>query len=161
VMNRATLPNVDVEFSHDSTNFTVFNPEYRLSIILQNRGIRLVQWYKVVFTFPSFENQVTLTRIAAQTNPLYGFYEVQGYVSPDGNGYRITYRSKSVLFPQEGFNLGNIVNLRYKIDTDLHQRLMRRKDAGNEITVNWILFADEMPPKSGEIPLSSLYDSDR
>lgn len=161
VMNRATLPDVDVEFSYDNTDFSVFDPVYRLNIIIQNQGVRLVKRYKLVFTFPNLRDQVTLTRITAHTNPYYGFYEVQGYDSPDGNGYRITYRSKSVLFPQEEFNVGNIVNLSYKIDTNLHQELMRKKAAGNEVAVRWNFFADEMTPKRGEIPFSSLYDSDK
>jgi schlafen family protein len=161
VMNRVTLPDVNVEFTHSKSFPDGLNPEYRLGIVAQNHGVRVVERYKLVFTFPSFENQVTLTRISAHTNPYYGFYEVQGYDSPAGSGYRITYRSKSVLFPQEGFNIGNIANLRYKIDAKLHHELMTKKNTGNEITVKWLLYADDMPPKSGEIPFSSLYDSDK
>lgn len=162
VMNRATLPDVDVEVSYDDSDFTVFNPEYRLNIIIQNQGVRLVKRYKLVFTFPNFGEKVTLTPpIISPNDPYYGCYEYLKYNNPDGREYRITFRSKSVLFPQEGFNIGNIVNLRYKIDTSLHQELMRKKAAGNEIVVRWMFFADEMTPKQEEIPFSKLYDSDK
>jgi hypothetical protein len=162
VMNRAVLPDIDVEISYDNTDSTVFNPEYRLNIVAQNQGVRLVKRYKLVFTFPNFGEKVTLTPpIISPFDPYYGCYEYLKYNNPDGREYRITYRSKSVLFPQEGFNIGNIVNLRYKIDTNLHQELMRKKAAGNEVAVRWIFFADEMTPKQEEIPFSNLYDSDK
>jgi putative transposase len=54
-----------------------------------------------------------------------------------------------------------MVNLKYKIDRNLHQRLMKLKEAGKEVTMKWNLHADNMRPKSGEIPLLSLYNHSR
>jgi hypothetical protein len=159
VMNRATLPDVDVEFSYDNTNFTVFNPEYHLDVLIVNRGVKVVQKYRLLFTFPIFGNQVTLINGYDRNDPFYEFYGAQK--NSDGSEYIIIFRSRDVLFPEDAIGIGNIIELKYKIDTKLHHELMKKKIAGNETKVRWVLYADDMPRKIGEIPFSTLYDSDK
>jgi hypothetical protein len=159
VMNRATSPNVDVEFAYDNTNYTVFDPEYSLHIMVRNQGNQVVERFRLHFTFPNFGNQVTLRDSLDPGHLYYELYRVEK--SHDGGNYVIGFRSGDILFPEDGTNISEIINLRYKIDTNLHQRLVERKTAGDEIAVRWVLYADNMPPKTGAIPFSALYDSDR
>jgi hypothetical protein len=159
VMNRLTSPDVDVEFSYHNTNVTVPNRDYRLKIIVRNRGDKVVKRYKLQFSFPNFRDKMTLRETFDPGDIYYELYGVEKAL--DDSEYKIMFRSKDVLFPKDGISLTEVVNLRYKVDTNLHQRLMERKNADNEITIVWILFADDMLPKSGEIPFSSLYDSDK
>ena len=159
VMNRATLPDIDVEFTPTESYTDGFTPEYSLNIAVRNRGDQVAKDYKLHFTFPNFGDQVTLRQKFDPDDPYHEFYDV-GQNTDEGN-YQIVFRSKNVLFPKDGINLTEMVNLRYKIDTKLHHRLMEKKNTGNEIALKWILFADNMPPKFGEIPFSNLYDSDK
>jgi Putative DNA-binding domain len=159
VMHRATLPDVNVEFSKDDTNTTVFNQEYSLNITIWNDWDQGVERFMLHFTFPNFRGKVTLRERFDPGHLYYDLYNVEK--SSDENEYKITFRSKDFLFPREGFNLSEIVNLKYKVDTTLHHELMTKKNADNEVTVTWRLFADNMPPKQGKIPFSTLYDSDR
>jgi len=162
VMNRATLPNVDVEFSYDEVYPDgAFHPDYRLKIVVRNQGDQVVEKYKLHFTFPIFifRNQAGDRENPSLYDPNYDSYWF--YSNSDFSEYTITVKSKDVLFPQEGINVGDIVGLKYKMDRDLHHRLMQKKNAENEIIVRWIFYADNMPPKIGKIPFSNLYDPNR
>jgi Schlafen, AlbA_2 len=161
VMHRATLPDVDIEFSYDKIYPEgAFHPDFRLNIVVRNQGDQVVEKYKLHFTFPIFifRNQAG-DRNPSLNDPNFDFYGF--YPNSDFSEYTITVKSKDVLFPQEGSDVGNIVGLNYKIDRDLHHRLMTKKNAGDEVTVRWVLYADNMPYKFGKIPFSTLYDPNR
>jgi hypothetical protein len=159
VMNRATLPNVDVVFSYEEVYPDgAFHPDYCLDIVIKNLGDQVVEKYKLLFTFPSFEDQPPLKREKVSLE-IYN-HDFSGYsLNPDYSEYIVTIKSRDVLFPQEEFNVGNMINLNYKMDRNLHHRLMTKKNAGDEVTVRWVLYADNMPRKFGEIPFSNLYKS--
>lgn len=160
VMHRATLPDVDVEFSYEKIYPAgAFHPDYRLNIVVRNRGDQVVKRFKLQFNFPNFKEKVTLRETFEPGHRYYYLYNV--VKTPDDSEYLILFKSKDILFPKDGIQITEIVNLQYKIDATLNHRLVSRKNAGNEITVEWVLFADNMPPKSGEIPFSNLYDSDK
>jgi len=160
VMNRATLPDVIVKFSYEKVySDGAFHPDYRLNIVVRNRGDQVVERYKLQFSFPNFKEKVTLRETFEPGHRYYYLYNV--VKSPDDSEYLILFKSKDILFPKDGVQITEIVNLQYKIDAKLHHSLVSRKNAGNEITVEWILFADNMPPKRGEIPFSNLYDPNR
>jgi len=157
VMNRLTLPDVDVKFSYDKVYPDgAFHPDYRLNILVRNQGDLLVKHYRLHFSFPNFGDQVTLNQLSSPEDLYQRFYGVSK--TQDGGEYWIRVRSKDVLFPEDGIYLSDTVNLIYKIDAKRHHRLMEKKNSGDEIKVRWMLYADNMPPKRGEIPFSNLYD---
>src|SRR5262245_44870933 len=92
VMNRATLPDVDVEFSYDDTYAIQFDRQYGLNIVVRNRGDQVVKDFKLHFTFPSFGDQVTLRQKFDPGDPYHEFYDV-GQNTDEGN-YQIVFRSK-------------------------------------------------------------------
>jgi hypothetical protein len=162
VMNRLTLPDVNVEFSYEEVYPDgAFHPDYHLGVVIKNQGDQVIEKYKLHFTFPIFifRNQAGDRENPSLNDPNYDFYGA--YPNSDFSEYTITVKSKDVLFPQEGIDVGNIVGLKYKMDRNLHHRLMTKKDAGDEVTVRWVLYADNMPRKFGKIPFSNLYDHNR
>lgn len=154
VMHRASLPDVDVEFT-PIESYSGFDREYSLNIAVRNQGDQVAERYKLHFTFPNFGNQMTMRDTFAPGDLYFEHYVVER--NPDDSEYTIMFRSKYALFPKDGISLTDLISLRYIIDTRLHHRLMERKNARNEITVKWVLYADNMIPKSGEIPFSHLY----
>jgi hypothetical protein len=159
VMHRATLPDVDVEFSYNEIYPDgAFHPDYSLNIVIRNQGDQVVEKHKLIFTFPSFEDQPTLKKEKVSLEVFN--YDFSGYtLNSDYSEYIIVVRSKDVLFPQEEINASGMISLKYKMDGKLHHRLMTKKNAGEEVTVRWVLYADNMPRKFGKIPFSNLYDS--
>jgi hypothetical protein len=72
--------------------------------------------------------------------------------------HAVTFRSKEILFPKDEFDVGDIIKLNYFIDDAAFIGLTESKNQGKEKMVKWVLYADDMLPKDGEIPFSSLYD---
>ena len=154
VMNRVTLPDAEVEFSY------IKRPEegrhrYTLGVMIKNQGIRAVEKYKLQIIFPNYGSEIICHQPSSYNHPYFGHYDVS---KNDNGDHVVIFRSKEALFPKDEFDVGNIIKLNYFMTTDLFFRLTEYINRGDERKIRWTLYADDMPPKSGEIPFSTLYD---
>ncbi len=149
VMNRATTPNALVEFRHKILHTDPSYHAYRLEIVIKNQGIQVINHFKLEFTIPdifpnSFEHE------SASPN------ELAVRKSTDGD-YLFTYWSRNVLFPKEELDISRDINLRYRVNESIYSQIRKSNWSGQELSLNWILFADNMPPKTGKKPISELH----
>lgn len=152
IFNRQQTPNASVEFGFDKPNLNIHS--YLLKVYVKNLGTSVISNFQLVFTFP---------RVVG--------YE-SSYISRRENidliakgDFIITYRSKSVLFPDEGREIGNEMLLIYKMDFTKYNQVTSTELKPNysEIRkdttfVEWTLYADNMTPKKGSVPFSQLND---
>jgi hypothetical protein len=65
---------------------------------------------------------------------------------------QVTYRSSDTIFPDEEVDLTDAIGLRFRINRSVYENL------GDMPSLSWILHADDMPRKQGEVPISQLND---
>jgi len=153
ILNRQSVPDALVEFGFD--NLQPVEHTYLLKVYVINQGPAVIEHFQLEFTFPYV---VGYERVFIQSHDNID-------LRSDGNAdYVITYRSKSVLFPNEKREIGHEMNWRYRMDSEKYAKLgafdlrpgfsATRKDT---VFVQWTLYADNMPPKKGRVPFRELH----
>jgi hypothetical protein len=152
ILNRQNAPNASVEFGFDKPDRNAHT--YLLKIFVTNDGASVIQNFQLEFTFPhdvGYENSIIQKRDNID-------------LRSEGD-YVVTYRSKSVLFPNERREIGCEMVWRYKMDSDKYSKVSIlefksdqsavRKDTA---FVQWTLYADNMTPKKGATPFRQLHE---
>lgn len=149
VMHRRTRPDVSVRFKFRLLKgmSDAQKHKYFLRIFIENHGDRVVNHYQIVFSIPH-EIPVRFDEVTVRISE-------HATITPRQakGGYMIIYRSTSVLFPEEVLEVGQEMELQYTVDREVREKIMRQN-----LTLNWILYADDMPPKTGQIPFVELQD---
>ena len=153
VMNRGTTPSVEPEFSYKCTVDGQVH-HYTLQVLVRNVGPVPVHNFKLEFKFPAFGDQITLQQISNYNHPYFGKIEHTKGPEP---WYLITFRSIHVLFPLDVEDVGKHVGVAYVINDGVYAAINRLSET-RPLALEWRLFADNMPPKSGTIPFSSLHE---
>jgi hypothetical protein len=144
VMHRSQLPNAEVNFSFRTLTKSAAKHEYRLIIIVRNIGTKVINHFKLEFTFPKL---IQKTGYAIDTK------NMSLKENSDGN-LVITYHSLNVLFPNDEVDINDDIALGYIFDQSTFWNLNQAKE--NNSRISWTLFADDMPKKQGVKKLSEL-----
>ena len=153
---RQNATDIDVEFFHKGITFDYDEHLYLLRVLLKNTGTVAIKEFKLVFSFPNLDivprkwillgeqdkSNKKLTQIAPKDNTI----EIQevGYL------VQITYRSKDTLFPQDKLDISEAIGLSFIINQSVYSNIEDMPP------LSWILYADNLNPKQGEIPLTQL-----
>jgi len=155
VMNRAIVPDADVEFNFSKISITSERHEYRLNVIVKNLGDIVIQNFKLQFEFPNYGDEyINYKKRNTYRDPYFGKISFWGKRS---DNLLITFRSIEKLFPKDEFDVGKYLDLRYTIDSQVYSIVRRLRPPQKAFSLNWILYADNMQPKSGVIPFSKLH----
>lgn len=147
---------VQVKFSYRGTILSRDEHLYLLGVLVINQGARAVNEFKLEFTFP---NLGTIPRKWAPCGEEHQgdkrLIEIKPQdeavsVREEGYSVRIIYCSRGTLFPRDQLNLSEVIGLRYRIDQGVYANL------DDMPPLKWILYADNMQPKQGEISLGHL-----
>jgi len=145
IMNRSQIPDVEVEFDSDILSAGDRKHENILKIMVCNISKKIVNNYKLEFNIP---NKI-------QVFPGY----LDKYFADKKNKIHIfTYISKNVLFPKERYDIGKELQVRYRIDSNTDDFIEECEKEGEPLVLNWLLYADDMPAKSGNILFSELHN---
>lgn len=153
VMNRAVLPDAEVTFTSNPTTISPAMHTYRLRILVRNVGLQAIDHFKFEFTFPDYGSGISFTRLSSYNHPYFGLITDS---KNDQDDYVITFRSKDKLFPEDVIDIGQHINFTYDIDDGTYARI-RTLSRERNLSVHWVLFADNMVPKHGSVPFSSLH----
>jgi len=156
VMNRATTTDVEAAFSTTPVLERGIDRRYRLNVTIKNLGGRVVEKYKLLFTFPDLDSEITYRPHPTTDVPHVGFCQV--VKNPASREHDVEFKSREILFPKEELDVGSLINLEFSIETRVRHYLLKTKSTGSELVLRWTLYADDMPQKNGIIPFSSLCD---
>lgn len=148
VMNRGTTPDATVEFNYHKLRIENHSHTYRLGILITNPGIKTINHIKLEFTFPG----IFAGSIQHATSPFNGDLkggDLRVRKELSGN-YLITIRSKTVLFPKDSLDIGREIQLRYNFNDQTYSQIRELGHSGQEVSIDWILHADNMLPKQGK-----------
>jgi hypothetical protein len=148
VMNRATVPDADVEFRFRSMGTSGRNNEYLLQPVIKNLGTQMINNFRLKFVFP---------RAGYGRSNVHPRENVVRTVDNDNNSV-INYQSRGVLFPLEERPIGEEIEWRYRMDAARAKELQRLEKDGEPVLISWTLFADNMVPKQGIAPFTYLHD---
>jgi hypothetical protein len=70
----------------------------------------------------------------------------------------VTCYSTERLFPHDYINLTDVISGTFSVSRALHEGEQMQKIKPEDRCLRWILYADDMIPKRGEISLSELWD---
>jgi hypothetical protein len=154
VMNRSMTPDADVEFTHKLQGTNSESQSYGLIINVINQGNIVIDGFKLVFTFPEYGgcsfNDLT-------NNFRHAYFGLMKREIRDNKSI-ITCYSKDKLFPQDRMDLTDVIAGHYPVSQSLYQGEQMQKIMPEDRCLRWILYADDMIPKRGEISLSELWD---
>jgi hypothetical protein len=154
VMNRAKLPEAEVQFRLSQVCPAPDYCFHTLRATVRNTGRKVVNHFKLRFTFPYVG--LELNPPASESFRLWDIHHQTGVIT----GHRIVYRSREVLFPEDEVAIRAKETypgcFRYKIRFDEQEEWVEARRRSKS-SLRWVLYADEMPPKRGEIPFSQLY----
>ncbi len=143
VMNRVKVPVIEPIFSHQAVERTSDAHTYDLQIFLKNKGKIMVRNFYLQVTFPSSLIKY-ISNLDYKSLLLDDRYD-ERYREISINSYR-------VLFPEERFHVTEGLRyIRYEVNTESHHEICKYPEL---MKLKWALYADNMPPKRGEIPLS-------
>jgi hypothetical protein len=145
IMNRATTPDMSVEFSYMRNQLESNEHRYTLGIKLKNLGSQVIDHFQLQFTFPSFNNNV---------NHIVGSLDNVDLWTSSPNELIFVYRSKKVCFPDEEIDIGREIAIQYRIDGQIYAN--SGINYGRGPMVKWTLYADHMTPKTGTKPFEEL-----
>lgn len=153
IMNRLKTPDVQVEFGFEHLEIRSNLHRYKLSIAISNNGYQVVHNFKLRFTFPGFIEipQRDNMEILALSNMGVSID------TPNRNDrfFVVVYQSKEILFPQDTINVGERIDWEYHFNERVYSRVSHPRP-GDRTSLEWVVYADNMPPKQDEIPLSQL-----
>jgi hypothetical protein len=108
----------------------------------------------LAFSFPDFGQKVVYNKVVGLDLPLGGLLDSHHNHNID---YEIAYRSTVPLFPEDEINIGKTIAFRYYITKEnWNSQSWEQGQTIDELSLKWTLFADDMPPKTGEIPFEKL-----
>ena len=145
VMHRSQLPDAEVNFGFRTLTKKAEKHEYCLIIKIRNTGIKVINHFKLEFTFPNLIQQIRHVIDYKKNMTL--------TENSDGN-LVITYRSLNVLFPNDEVDVNEDIALCYTFDQATYWNLKQAQE--NNSRISWTLFADDMPKKQGIKELSEL-----
>jgi len=149
VIHRVTTSLADVHFDFKIIQRNRDYHEYALVILLRNLGVQVIKNFKLIFSFPDLFKS-TRNVIHARQNAT---------LSTDTNGnFRISYRSKEVIFPEDEIDINEDIAWCYTIDSESYHRIRDAKANGEDPKIEWVLYADDMSPKRGSKSISEFYD---
>jgi hypothetical protein len=147
VMNRLVTPNVSVIFGYNTISRSQDRHDYELTIHIENPGPMIINKYKLEINFP-----IVLIPEAPVSH-----YREHILRSKDDIGNQIiAYHSTDVLFPNEEIDISKEISLNYFIDNNIFMRMRYDERKGKEAALIWKLYADNMSPKNGEIPIRTI-----
>ena len=152
---RAATPNIQVEFSYQTLQANYDEHQYELQVAII-AGKQVINNFKLEFEFPDLDSiPPKWIPVGSQLQSSSSLIEIapkDGAVSfsKDKHLLRISYQSKNVLFPEEKLDIGNSIGLRYRINNNVYHNIEELP------SLRWILYADNMMPKQGEVSLSKL-----
>jgi hypothetical protein len=149
VMNRATAPDASVEFKHVRKQITATLHNYLLQVLVKNLGVQVINHFQLEFTFP---------RIVGFTHNLIHKRDNIDLRSSKTHDHLVIYHSKTVLFPNEERDIGQEIVWDYEMSSEKYGKVRDLEMRGAEPFVEWTLYADNMTPKQGRVPFSSLND---
>lgn len=166
VMNRATVPNVEVKFGVTIYFGPPSDTFLFLKTVIKNQGIKVVNHYKlkVKITNVGFlydyekEPQVHKGHITPEENENIIWELVQREYGSEDFDLLITYRSMGVLFPDEELDISSELRWGYKRYDPLDDSITPWVDFAKKQGwfLEWILYADNMPSKKGAMPIYEL-----
>jgi hypothetical protein len=157
----------EVEFSYHLLNVLQGAQEhlYALRVILRNSGHKPMDSLKLEFAFPDLGSAPRRWEIVGfivpappslpqtqSSGPLVSVNPSQSTVSVRHSDYfyRVSYVSKDKIFRGEVPDLTDAIGLTYRIDSSVYHNLEVMSP------ISWILYADDMVPKRGHVPMSQL-----
>lgn len=143
VMNRLTLPDVEVEFAYRKLSIESHEHKYGLTIVIKNLGPQMVNHFQLHFTFPDYGHFLVFP--ANQPN-IYSWRESH-------REFMFRYRSNMVLFPEEEREISQELVIQYRVDGQIYASFTH---SPSTVSVQWKLNADNMPTKTGSIPFEKL-----
>lgn len=149
VINRASTPEAAVEFKYQTKGMHSSVHTYKLEVYVRNLGIQVINNFQLEFTFP---------RIIGYARNLIHKKENIDLGSIETGDYLITYRSKTVLFPNEKRDIGREIVWDYEMNSEKYGKLRSLELTGEEVSVWWTLYADNMPPKQDKVPFKTLHN---
>ena len=157
VMNRATTPDVDVEFWFEDD---LEQPKciYRLRVKIKNQGVRAVNHFKLTFEFLDFDNFCSKPGCISYHPDLAKLGNATVSVLDDeGMNYiGVAYRSKEILVPGDEMDIGTEIEYTCTMEHSDHDEWFDSVTLSSD-SLNWTLYADDMPPRRGEIPFPELF----
>lgn len=149
VIHRLTTPSAEVEFNYRIIRRDEHFHEYALIINIRNEGEQVIDNFKIIFSFPDL--------FASTRNVIHA--RANADLTQNDNGeFIISYRSREVLFPQDEIDINDDIAWCYKIDRDSYNRIIIASHKGDEPIIKWTLYADNMLPKHGSIPITALHE---
>lgn len=146
----------NVDFSYTGIEYRSEEHLYLLEVTLVNRSGQAIKDYKLEFTFPDLDS-IPQTWIVHSNKPKSGSPLVEVTptdsavsISREKYAVRVAYRSKDILFPDDRLHLGGAIGLKYRINNSVYANLEGTPP------VRWVLYADKIQPKRGEISLAEL-----
>lgn len=168
VMKRATAPDVQVKF-----RVIIYSSEQgwqthlRLGVVIKNQGIKVINHYnklKLRITNVGFaigDDEIYVEPSYTMPEIISGGKNVTyTYLASDSRANEfdilITYHSTEVLFPDEELEISSAIRWGYNRNweedsTDWVEFVKKRG-----WFLEWVLYADDMPPKKGKIPIYEL-----
>jgi hypothetical protein len=157
VMNRQTLPDVTVQFGSRRNGMRT-EPHYFLTVKIINQGVLTAEKYKLHFLFYVYDGAEVFISSTYNNENWQGSWDK--VVHKDGiyaDSYEVIFRSKEVLFPNDEIELTGLFDISYLYDSLAKKREKEDEANGIERKLFWTIYADNMPPKSGAIPFSTLH----
>ncbi len=154
VMNRLVLPDAEPVFDFKRERTEADDSHgYLLKVLVKNIGTKLIANFKLSFTFPNYGQYISHYGLFAQGVTVEG----KSIIRDAQGDYLVTYRSNDCLFPGDQVDVGEPFQFRYHIDDQAFQKISSTPGS-RDWSVNWTLYADDMPKKSGKVALSQLHN---
>jgi len=152
VMNRATLPDAQVEFLCELLDWSDKGERLMLKPVVHNRGSRLIRYFKLEFMFPDLG--AVSPRVGLDIEPLGEVVtpiDVKDHtiasVSKERDWWRVKYWSGRPLFPEDKTGTEDGFLLKFHLKQDVLYE---------EVYLHWRLWADDMPLRQGKEALGGL-----
>jgi hypothetical protein len=156
VMNRLTTPNAQVEFGYIGPKIEERTHSYTLKIIVKNLGFKVINNFKLKFTFPNYGPYFQYSPGIVPQSQYPMRYGRIVYSKDKNNDHVLTYHSAERLFPEDEVDVGKEIKLQYKIDDEAYEKI--ELSCKRNYFLSWILYADNMLPKRDKIPFSKLHN---
>ena len=153
VMNRAMTPDATVEFGRKFLETIDAIQRYRLTVKVINQGNIVVNDFKLVFTFPQYGNCSFTDLSSARFHAYFGLMKNE----TSENIITVTCYSKDRLFPHDHINLTDVISGNFGVSQTLYEGEQMQKIKPEDRYLRWVLYADDMAPKHGEVPLTELW----
>lgn len=156
LLNRSSHPLVSARVGFKRWQKDQAEHRYYLTFEVVNDGFKAAQHVMVQLEMPvdiHLSDNITSINRPPQPN---GFL-VENATDPKTNFRRWQFRAQHPVFPQQAISLLNDTvhnQLGYKITSELHRRLREP-----EMVIRWVVYADDMVPKHGEIRVQALQES--